>query len=108
MARHRNGDLTEAEQTIFRSGLGKLIWVARIARTGAIYGASAATRTFSDGEMADSVIGNEDFSENEEKGISKKKKDSDRMPVYRKFLQTNRSNVNKANFLEKIRRRAHR
>ena len=68
MARHRNGDLTEAEQTIFRSGLGKLIWVARIARTGAIYGASAATRTFAEGEMIDSIIAKGDFPENEEKG----------------------------------------
>ena len=37
-ARRRNDALTEEEeQTILRSKLGKLMWVARIARPGAIY-----------------------------------------------------------------------
>ena len=48
-ARQRNGALAEAEQTILRSELGKLMWVARIARPGAIYGASAAAQKFPGG-----------------------------------------------------------
>ena len=41
--------LTEDEQTILRSDLGKLMRVARIARPGAIYDDSAAAETFPDG-----------------------------------------------------------
>ena len=43
-ARRRHDALTEAERTISRSEFGKLI---RIARSGAIYDASAAAKTFS-------------------------------------------------------------
>ena len=43
--------LTENEQTALRSELGKLMWIARIARPGAIYDASAAAQTFSVEEM---------------------------------------------------------
>ena len=56
-AMRRNGALTEAEQSILRSGLGELMWIARTARAGAIYDAAAAARNFSDGKMADSMIG---------------------------------------------------
>ena len=38
--------LAEVEQYIFRSELVKSMWIARIARPGAIYDASAAARTF--------------------------------------------------------------
>ena len=38
--------LTEEEQSLMRSELGKLMWLARIARPGAIYDASAAARSF--------------------------------------------------------------
>ena len=41
--------LAEADQAISRSELGKLMRAARIARPGAIYAASAAAQTFSDG-----------------------------------------------------------
>ena len=44
-----NEPLTGAGQAILRSELGKLMWIARIARPGAIYDASAAAQTFSDG-----------------------------------------------------------
>ena len=46
MARRRNGALTEEEQSISRSELGELIRIARIARPGAIYDASAGAQTF--------------------------------------------------------------
>ena len=45
--------LAEAEQSDSRSELGKLMWIARIARPGVIYDASAATQTFPDGEIID-------------------------------------------------------
>ena len=44
-----NEPLTEDEQTISRSELGKLIRIARIARHGAIYDASAAAYMFPGG-----------------------------------------------------------
>ena len=46
-----DGILTENEQTILGSELGTLMWIARIARPGAIYDASAAAQTFSTGEL---------------------------------------------------------
>ena len=46
-----NGILTENEQTILGSELGTLMWIARIARPGAIYDASAAAQTFPTGEL---------------------------------------------------------
>ena len=45
--------LTEKEQTTLRSELGKLIWIALIARPGAIYDASASAQTSPTGEMMD-------------------------------------------------------
>ena len=49
-ARRRNEAPTEEEKAISRSKLRKLIWVARIARPGAIYDASAAAQTFAVGK----------------------------------------------------------
>ena len=43
--------LTEAEQTMLRSEMGKLMRIARISRPDAIYDASAAAQTFSTEEM---------------------------------------------------------
>ena len=45
--------LTENEQTVSRSELWKLMRVARIARPGAFYDASASAQTFPTGEMVD-------------------------------------------------------
>ena len=45
--------LAEAGRANFRSELGKLMWIARIARPGVIYDALAAAQTFSDGEIID-------------------------------------------------------
>ena len=66
-AERRNGALTE-EQSIYRSELGTLKWVARIGRPGAIYDASAAARTFADGEMVGSKVETEELSKIEENG----------------------------------------
>ena len=59
--------LTENEQTTLRSELGKLMWIARIARPGAIYDASASAQTFSTGEMMEFLEEESALSENEEK-----------------------------------------
>ena len=58
-SRQRNDALKEAEQTISRSELGKLM---RIARPGAIFDASADAQTIYAGEM---------FNISEEKNISR-------------------------------------
>ena len=67
-ADRRSNDLTEEEQATFRLELGKLMWIERTARPGAIYDASAAARKFPGGKMADSKEGNGDFSKFGEKG----------------------------------------
>ena len=56
--------LTEAEQAISWSELGKLMRDARIARPGAIYDASAAAQTFSDGEIFEFLEKGDGISEN--------------------------------------------
>ena len=71
-ARHRSGASTEEEQTISRSELGNLMWISRMARPGAIYDAWAAARTSPEPKTIDSMVGNEDFSENEENGYFQK------------------------------------
>ena len=50
--RQRNVALTEEEPAILRSELGKLMRIARIARPGAIYDASAAAQTFPEGKWS--------------------------------------------------------
>ena len=49
--KQRPGDVTEDEQAALRSALGGSIWVARIARPGAIYDSSAADQTFTEGKI---------------------------------------------------------
>ena len=48
-ARRPSEPLTENEQAALRPELGRLMWIARITSPGAIYAASAAAQTFSDG-----------------------------------------------------------
>ena len=72
-ANRRTDALTEEERAILRSGLGKLMWISRIARPGAIYDASAAAQTFYEGNWR-FASGQEEFSkladgENEQKEI---------------------------------------
>ena len=59
--------LTGNEQAALISELGKLMWVARIARPGAIYDASESAQTFPTGEMMDFPEEESTLSENEEK-----------------------------------------
>ena len=44
-----NGPLTEGELSIFRTELGKLTWITRMARPELIYDAAAAAQAFSNG-----------------------------------------------------------
>ena len=84
----------------------KLMWIARIARQGAIYDASEAENRFLMAKWPIRWFGNGDFPENEEKGIPESKNDFDNTPCFRMFLQANQSNVNKANILKKTRKHA--
>ena len=64
----QKGDfLTEEEQSAMRSELGKLMWLARIARPDAIYNASAAAQNFANFEPENCDV-ETSFAENE-KGI---------------------------------------
>ena len=65
--RHRNGALTGEEKAISRSKLGKSMWVARIARPVAIYDASAAAQTSTEGEIIEESGESEEISEIEKK-----------------------------------------
>ena len=79
------------------------MWVARTARPGAIYDASAAAQTFSVGEMVDILEEKEDSSENEEKEDPHKgsKNDFGHMHGLSEILQGKQSDVNKVNILKK-------
>ena len=89
--------LTENGQTISRSELWNLMWIARIARPGAIYDASASAQTFPTGEMMDFLEEEEEItlSGNEEK-ISLTAEDFDRMPGFAAF-KSSRQAANRAN-----------
>ena len=96
------GILTENEQTTLRSELGKLMWIARIARPGAIYDASASAQTFSAAEMMDFLEEEEEestLSENEEKIALTEEEDFDHMPGFAEF-KSRRQAANKANILK--------
>ena len=58
--------------------------------------------------MADPIIGNEDFPKMKKGRYKNRKKDFEHMSGFRKYLQTDQSNVNKLNLLKKIGIRAHR
>ena len=68
----RNGDLTDGGQTISRSELGKFDSDCANCATRRDLRRIGRRANFFWGKIADSLIGNGDFSENEAKGISKK------------------------------------
>ena len=82
--RHRNEAITEEDHSIFRSELGKLMWIARIGRPGAIYDASAAAQTFSVGKWSICWEKKKTFHKNEEQEYSQKewKNDFERVPGF--------------------------
>ena len=95
--RHRNEAITEEEHAILRSELGKLMWVARIPRPGAIYDASTAAQTFSMGKMVDISDEIEVFSENGEKEDHPKasKNDFEPIPGFSYFYRSNKRMLTK-------------
>ena len=102
--RQRNDALMVEEQAIFRSGLGKLMRIARIARPGAIYDASAAAQTFSDGWRLEVLEhGGWAILENGENEVptSEKKEDFERMSGFSKFMGDRQKGVNTSNLLKK-------
>ena len=76
------------------------MWIARIARPGAIYDASASSQTFPTGEMMDFLAEEEEItlSENEEK-IFLTEEDFGHMPGFDEFKSRSQP-ANKANVLK--------
>merc|ERR1712114_101576 len=57
-SKQKDDFLTEEEQSIMRSELGKLMWLSRIARPGAIYDAPAAAQNFANFKPGNGEGGN--------------------------------------------------
>ena len=68
-----NEPLAESEQSNLRLELGKLMWIARVARPGVMCDALAAAQTFSDGEMIDFLDKGDGILENGEKRSKERK-----------------------------------
>ena len=86
------------------------MWIARIARPGAIYDASAASHTFSTGELVGFLGEENSLSENEEKEpISEEEEDFDHIPGFADFKnkkqQANKVNISKKNKKLTLRKR---
>ena len=85
-----------------RSGLGKLMWLARIARPGAIYDAPAAARNFANfkpenGDGGISFEGNEKenaYTDNPKPG------DFEHIPGFKNFVEKKSENANKVNLFK--------
>ena len=84
-ARHRNGALTEEEQTILRAELGKLMWIARIARPGGIYDASAAAQTCLMAKCSIRRLGTKSRPKWRKGIFPERKHDFEHMPGFRNF-----------------------
>ena len=89
-----------------RSELGKLMWLARIARPGAIYDASAAAQNFANFKPE---IDDEEnsFEENEKENAytdNPKPSDFDHIPGFKNFMEKKSENVNKVNLFKQRRR----
>ena len=95
--------LTEDEQTISRSELGKLMRIAWIARPCAIYDAFAAEKKVSGRGILEVLEQGGRILENEGKGDppSEKKDDFEHMPGFAKFTGERQKDVNKANLMKK-------
>ena len=87
-SKQKDDFLTYEEQSAMRSEIGKLTWLARIARPGAIYDSPAATRNFANFKLAgcDGVS----FKENEGRGTNADKHkpiDSEHIPGFKNFAE---------------------
>ena len=104
----RAESLTEGDQSILRPELWKLIRVARISRKGAIYEASAAAQTFTDGGIGDSEMRLRGLRfAGRRKGEGGTGSDFEHMPGYQELVsKTHQPNLDKATLFKKIRRSA--
>ena len=90
-----------------RSELGELMWLARISRPDAIYGASAAARNFANFKpgVSNGEIPEDEIEEEEEEGRIKevvpKPNDFEHMPGFKDFLLENSKEANKVNLFKK-------
>ena len=104
----RNAALTEAELSILRSELWKLIWISRIARPGAIYEASTAAQAFNEGGNGrlGSWKGRVSESRSDRKHTERSENGPERMPGFRDVSAGSQSIETKANLPKKIKRSA--
>ena len=72
-----NVPLGESGLAILRLELGKLMWIARVARPGVMYDALAAAQTFPGGKMIDFLDNGGKFLEYKEKAAKEKEKEKD-------------------------------
>ena len=108
--RHRHGALTEEEQSILRSELGELMWIARISRPGAIYDDSVAAQTFYGDKMIGDLDGNAAISEIAEKGDLREDSKNHfwEYSWFPKNLTGRKSDFGKLQLLKKTRSQTHR
>ena len=102
-SKQKDDFLTEEEQSVMRSELGKLMWLARIARPGAIYDAPAAARNFANSKPGncDGEISNEENEEGNANENNPKPSDFAHIPGFRNFIASKSKDANKVNLLKK-------
>ena len=85
-----------------RSELGKLMWLARIARPDAIYDASAAARNFANFKPGNcnEVISFEENKEENDNDDNPKPIDFEHIPGFKNFMANKSGDVNKVNLLK--------
>ena len=86
-----------------RSELGKLMWLARIARPDAIYDASAAAQNFANWkpDVSKGEISEDEIQEEPIKVDVPKPNDFEHMPGFKDFLLENSKEANKVNLFKK-------
>ena len=102
-SKEKDDFLTEEEQSIMRSELGKLMWLARIARPDAIYDASAAAQNFANWQpdVSKDEISEDEIQEGPIKVDVPKPNDSEHTPGFKDFLFENSKEVNEVNLFKK-------
>ena len=98
-SKEKDDCLTEEEQSVMRSELGKLMWLARIARPDAIYDVSAAAQNFANFKPGncDGEISNEENEEENDNVDVPKPSYFVYIPWFRKFASGKSKNANKTN-----------
>ena len=105
-ARSKGNDdfLTEEEQSITRSELGKLMWLTRIARPDAIYDASAASRNFANCKpdvSKEEILDNDIQKEEPINADVPEPSDFGHMPGFKNFLPESLKEASKVNLFKR-------